>query len=170
MRNHSYENDFYLHETACRTHFHVQGFSLRLVLKQRHKGTRKWPIACSSSSPRLSFPIFYQPLEMFHIKLYAVELSLTVTFCVFSSFRNDTIIHHFLFLHGKKLTKSAVLFGICLSAIALPEFVFHSKIFIWQHLRLSCHLPIVIALHKAKYLEHKINRTLGCLLLPIFVA
>ena len=47
MRNHSYENDFDLHEneTACRTHFHVKGFARRLVLKQRHKRTRKWPIA-----------------------------------------------------------------------------------------------------------------------------
>ena len=48
MRNHSYENDFDLHEneTACRTHFHMKGFALRLVLKQRHKGTRKWPVGC----------------------------------------------------------------------------------------------------------------------------
>ena len=46
MRNHSYENDFDLHEneTACRAHFHKNGFALRLVLKQRHKRTRKWPI------------------------------------------------------------------------------------------------------------------------------
>ena len=46
MRNHSYENDFDLHEkeTACRTHFHMKGFALRLALKQRHKRTRKWPI------------------------------------------------------------------------------------------------------------------------------
>ena len=46
MRNHSYENDFDLHEneTACTTHFHIKGFALRLVLKQRHKRTRKWPI------------------------------------------------------------------------------------------------------------------------------
>ena len=46
MRNHSYENDFdlYENETACRTHFHMKGFALRLVLKQRHKRTRKWPI------------------------------------------------------------------------------------------------------------------------------
>ena len=46
MRNHSYENNFYLHEkeTACRTHFHMKGFALRLALKQRHKRTRKWPI------------------------------------------------------------------------------------------------------------------------------
>ena len=46
MGNHSYETDFDLHEneTACRTHFHMQGFELRLVLKQRHKRTRKWPI------------------------------------------------------------------------------------------------------------------------------
>ena len=46
MRNHSYENDFDLHEneTACRTYLHVKGFALRLVLKLRHKRTRKWPI------------------------------------------------------------------------------------------------------------------------------
>ena len=33
-----YENDFDLHEneTAFRTHFHMKGFALRLVLKQRH--------------------------------------------------------------------------------------------------------------------------------------
>ena len=42
MRNHSYENDFDLHEieTACRTLFHIKGFALRLVLKQRHKGNQ----------------------------------------------------------------------------------------------------------------------------------
>ena len=47
MRNHSYENDFDLHEneTACRTHFHKKGFALRLALKQGHKRTRKWPIS-----------------------------------------------------------------------------------------------------------------------------
>ena len=48
MRNHSYENDFDLHEmkrTACRTHFHMKGVALRVVLEQRHKRTPKWPIA-----------------------------------------------------------------------------------------------------------------------------
>ena len=40
------KNDFDLHEneTACRTHFHMKGFALRLILKQRHKRTQKWPI------------------------------------------------------------------------------------------------------------------------------
>ena len=39
-----FENDFDLHEneTACRIPFHMKGFALRLVLKQRHK--RTWPI------------------------------------------------------------------------------------------------------------------------------
>ena len=48
------ENDFDLHEneTACRTHFHMKGFALRLTLKQRHKGTRKWPIAMLCSCCR----------------------------------------------------------------------------------------------------------------------
>ena len=51
MQNHSYENEFDLHEneTACRTHFHKNGFALRLALKQRHKGTRKWPIQYTMS-------------------------------------------------------------------------------------------------------------------------
>ena len=46
MRNHSYENDFDLHEngTVCITHFHMKAFAPRLVLKERHKRTRKWPI------------------------------------------------------------------------------------------------------------------------------
>ena len=46
MRSYSYENDFDLHEneTACRTYFHVKGFTRKLVLKQRHKRTRKWRI------------------------------------------------------------------------------------------------------------------------------
>ena len=46
MRNHSYENNFDLHEneTACRTHFHMKGFAVRLVLKQRYKRHRNWPI------------------------------------------------------------------------------------------------------------------------------
>ena len=36
--------DLHENESACRTHFHMNGFALRLVLKQRHKRTRKWPI------------------------------------------------------------------------------------------------------------------------------
>ena len=39
------EIDLHENETACRTHFHMKGFALRLVLKQRHKITRKWPIS-----------------------------------------------------------------------------------------------------------------------------
>ena len=32
------------HFHANQSHFHKNGFALRLALKQRHKGTRKWPI------------------------------------------------------------------------------------------------------------------------------
>ena len=46
MRNLSYENEFcmqfYFH--ANQSHFHENGFALRLALKQWHKGTRKRPI------------------------------------------------------------------------------------------------------------------------------
>ena len=46
MRNLSYENEFDLHENepVGGTHFHMNGFALRLVLTPRQKGTRKWPI------------------------------------------------------------------------------------------------------------------------------
>ena len=46
QRESFYENDLDLHgkETACRTHFHMKGFAFRLVLKQRYKRTREWPI------------------------------------------------------------------------------------------------------------------------------
>ena len=46
MRNLSYENEFCMQFDfhANQSHFHKNGFALRLALKQRHKGTRKWPI------------------------------------------------------------------------------------------------------------------------------
>ena len=45
MQNLSYENEFCMqfHFHANQNHFHKNGFALRLPLKQRHKGTRKWP-------------------------------------------------------------------------------------------------------------------------------
>ena len=53
MLNNCYENYFDLHEneTACRTHFHIKDFALRLVLKQEHKRTRKWLIALARTCP-----------------------------------------------------------------------------------------------------------------------
>ena len=47
MRNLSYENEFCMqfHFHANQSHFLKNGFALRLALKQRHKGTRKWPIS-----------------------------------------------------------------------------------------------------------------------------
>ena len=45
MRYLSRENEFCMqfHFHANQSHFR-NGFALRLALKQRHKGTRKWPI------------------------------------------------------------------------------------------------------------------------------
>ena len=42
--------DLYENETACRTHFHMKGFAHRLVFKERHKRTRKWPIGSASAT------------------------------------------------------------------------------------------------------------------------
>ena len=46
MRNHSYENEFSLqvHFHVNQTHFHKKRFIGGLVLKQRHKITRKWSV------------------------------------------------------------------------------------------------------------------------------
>ena len=46
VRNHSNENEFDLHENGhvFESHFHMNGFAPRLVLKQRQRVTRKWPI------------------------------------------------------------------------------------------------------------------------------
>ena len=46
VRNLSYENEFCMqfHFHANQSHSHKNSFALRLALKQRHKGTRKWPI------------------------------------------------------------------------------------------------------------------------------
>ena len=42
VHNLSCENEFYLHEN--KNSFHIKGWALHLVLKQRPGGTRKWPI------------------------------------------------------------------------------------------------------------------------------
>ena len=46
MRNLSYENEFCMQFLfhANQSHFHKNGFALRLALKQRQKKTRKWSI------------------------------------------------------------------------------------------------------------------------------
>jgi len=48
--NLSYEKEFDWHknEPAVRTHFHMNGFSQRLVLIQRQKATQKWSLAIHS--------------------------------------------------------------------------------------------------------------------------
>ena len=48
------ESRMQLHFHANRSHFHKNGFALGLALKQRHKGTRKWPV--DTSGPGCSKP------------------------------------------------------------------------------------------------------------------
>ena len=58
MQNLSYENEFCMqvHFDANQTHFHKNGFALRLALKQRHKGTPKWPIVRESVNCNIVVP------------------------------------------------------------------------------------------------------------------
>ena len=63
---------FYENETAGGTHCHKKGFALRLVLKQRHKRTRKWPIT---------------PITNIDMKLNLSELT-SVSYFYYNSFKN----------------------------------------------------------------------------------
>ena len=53
---------FYFH--ANQSHFHKNGFALKLALKQRHKGTRKWPVNYNPDYRKLHFFVF--PLLLHH--------------------------------------------------------------------------------------------------------
>ena len=44
--------DLHENDPAGGTHFHKNGFALSLVLKQRHKRTRKWPICFALTTLR----------------------------------------------------------------------------------------------------------------------
>ena len=49
MRNHSYVYHLHVHSHANQSHFHLNGFARKLVLKLRQfKATRKWPIRVPS--------------------------------------------------------------------------------------------------------------------------
>jgi len=52
LQNLSYKNEFDLHENELTDEikFHNNGFARRLVLTQRQKATRKWPIYFPRSS------------------------------------------------------------------------------------------------------------------------
>ena len=53
MQNLLCENEFDLHENehVGGTHFHMNGFARRLVLTQRQKTIRKWPIGMQLKEP-----------------------------------------------------------------------------------------------------------------------
>ena len=41
--SYEYECDLYLNERMNKPDFHMKGFALGLILKQRQKATQKWP-------------------------------------------------------------------------------------------------------------------------------
>ena len=68
MRNLSYEDKFDLHEyePVGKTHFHMKGFALRLVLTHIQKGTRKWPIEnCSITIAEIAQLLFIREVVVF---------------------------------------------------------------------------------------------------------
>ena len=70
MQNLSHRNEFDLHENepVGETHFHVNGFALRLVLTQKQKATQKWPIGNSIYSAKESLT---PPLNSFFTIRYS---------------------------------------------------------------------------------------------------
>ena len=60
------------HFHANQSHFHKNGFALRLALKQRHKGTRKWPIEAEvkTQGERVDECVNEVVIGLFHIDQY----------------------------------------------------------------------------------------------------
>ncbi len=75
MRNNSNENEFDLRENGPvgETHFHMNGFARRLVLRQRQRVTRKW----SKHNPEI---------DLFNKKLCQSGISFVVFICDFGNF------------------------------------------------------------------------------------
>ena len=77
MRNHSNENDFDLLENGREggTHFHMNDFARRLVLKERQRVTRKWPIllkfSCCLPKKKRRYVVIQ---EGFFKKVFFVEI------------------------------------------------------------------------------------------------
>ena len=119
MRNHSYENDFDLHEneTAGRTHFHMKGFALRLVLKQRHKRTRKWPIARENSKSTNSQSESLHRSQMGYVFPVQSRASLV------RGINFSTCCKHFVRLSGYDLSRWLQFSCLITSACLCPVFV-----------------------------------------------
>ena len=75
VQNHSNENQFDLHanEPEGGTHFLMNGFAQRLVLTQRQKGTRKWPIEGCDVEERTRFSISFMTLAITKLKLIKID-------------------------------------------------------------------------------------------------
>ena len=95
------------HFHANQSHFHKNGFALRLALKQRHKRTRKWPIkdwrgnclTAGLSEVRLTWPKIRQNFDMG----FGNFLSYIVCPSVLSSFLklHKTLLVKNIFFHQK---------------------------------------------------------------------
>ena len=78
MRNLSYENEFCMqfHFHANQSHFHKNGFALRLALKQRHKRTLIWPIECRKQAGNYFVTLLLMDKINFHPTLFFFLVSL----------------------------------------------------------------------------------------------
>ena len=104
MRNLSYENEFCMkfHFHANQSHFHKNRFALRLALKQRHKGTRKWSNGIQHAAGTGVFVVFWLLLSFIErrnfvrlrLKAYIIVLYQETMRCllvVFTNFQHKII-------------------------------------------------------------------------------
>ena len=70
MQHLSYENEFCMqfHFHANQSHFLNNSFAPRLALKQRHKGTQKWPISLEPNLAAMWDIIMENPVHGHYIK------------------------------------------------------------------------------------------------------
>ena len=106
---------------------------------------------------------FYQPFEMFRIKPNVVQLSLIVTFGVFSSVRNGIV--HYSCFSAVKSSPNLLLFGVAYQLLLYQSLSSTLKFLFGDSCR--SRFPFTDCYSAA---QSETFCTLGCLLLPVFVA
>lgn len=115
VRNHLYENGFCLplHFHVNRTYFRKKGFSRRLVLKQRCKVTRKWPVDQLDNQNDLSnwlpFPKKHRIPSMLSTEnLYTLFSAAAIIATAQWNYKQSSTILSFVFLYFHFIKKYSI--------------------------------------------------------------
>ena len=111
-------------EPVGETHFHLNGFARKLVLKQR----QKWPILriyaehCDNSSARFGTVISFLSFSLFFVVV--VVVAVVVVFCLFICFLLITLAK---FRHLSCISFTIILPSICQNSKLLSQFSFTNQ-------------------------------------------